>query len=54
MEPDSKLPSDDNKPSFFTNDDKNIKELSHKKNGVDNSFEPTSKKSHGSSNRTVH
>ena len=54
MEPDSKLPSDDNIPSFFSNDDKNIEELSHKKNGVTNSFEPTSKKSRGVSHRTVH
>jgi len=54
MEPDSKLPSDDNIPSFFSNDDKNIKELSHKKNDVTNSFESTSKKSRGTSNRTVH
>jgi len=54
MEPDSKLPSDDNIPSFFSNDDKNIEELSHKKNGIDNSFESTSKKSQGTSNRTVH
>ena len=54
MEPDSKLPSDDNIPSFFSNDDKNIKKLSHKKNDVTNSFEPTSKKSRETSNRTVH
>ena len=54
MEPDSKLPSDDNIPSFFSNDDKNIEELSHKKNDVANSFKPTSKKSRGASNRTVH
>ena len=54
MEPDSKLPSDDNIPSFFSNDDKNIEELSHKKNDVDNSFKSTSKKSRGASNRTVH
>jgi len=43
MESDSKLPSDDNVPSFFSNNDKNIEELSHKKNNVTNSFEPTSK-----------
>ena len=54
MEPDSKLPSDDNVPSFFSNNDKNIEESSHKKNEITNSFEPTSKKSHGTSNRTVH
>ena len=54
MEPDSKLPSDDNIPSFFSNDDKNVKELSHKKNDVTNSFESTSKKSQRTSNRTVH
>jgi len=54
MEPDSKLPSDDNIPNFFSNDDKNIEELSHKKNDVTNSFEHTSKKSRGTSNRTVH
>jgi len=54
MEPDSKLPSDDNIPSFFSNDNKNTEELSHKKNDVTNSFEPTSKKSQGASNRTVH
>jgi len=54
MESDSKLPSDDNVPSFFSNNDKNIEELSHKKNEITNSFEPTSKKSHGTSNRTVH
>jgi len=53
MEPDSKLPSDDNIPSFFSNDDKNVKELSHKKNDVTNSFESTSKKSQRTSNRTV-
>ena len=47
MEPDSKLPSDDNIPSFFSNDDKNIEKLSHKKNDITNSFESTSKKSHG-------
>ena len=34
MEPDSKLPSDNNIPSFFSNNDKNIKKLSHKKNDV--------------------
>ena len=54
MEPDSKLPSDGNVPSFFSNNDKNIEESSHKKNEITNSFEPTSKKSHGTSNRTVH
>jgi len=54
MEPDSKLPADDNMPSFFSNNDKNTEELSHKKNDVTNSFEPTSKKSRGTSNRTVH
>ena len=54
MESDSKLPSDDNVPSFFSNNDKNIEELSHKKNDITNSFEPTSKKSQGTSNRTVH
>jgi len=54
MEPDSKPPSDDNVPSFFSNNDKNIEELSHKKNDITNSFEPTSKKSQGTSNRTVH
>ena len=43
MEPDSKLPSDDNVPSFFSNNDKNIEESSHKKNEITNSFEPTSK-----------
>jgi len=54
MEPDSKLPSDDNIPSFFSDDDKNIEKLSHKKNDITNSFESTSKKSRGPSNRTVH
>ena len=54
MEPDSKLPSDDNTPSFFSNDDKNIEKLSHKKNDITNSFESTSKKSQRTSNRTVH
>jgi len=54
MEPDSKLPSDDNIPSFFSNDDKNIEELSHKKNDITNSFESTSKKSQRRSNLTVH
>jgi len=54
MEPDSKLPSDDNIPSFFSNNDKNIEELSHKKKDVDNSFKPTSKKSRGVSNLTIH
>ena len=54
MEPDSKLPSDDNIPSFFSNNDKNIEELSHKKNDVANSFKPTSKKSRGASNLTIH
>ncbi len=54
MEPDSKLPSDDNIPSFFSNDDKNIEELSRKKNDAADSFEPTPKKSRGVSNRTVH
>jgi len=54
MEPDSKLPADDNIPSFFSNDDKNVKELSHKKNDITNSFESTSKKSQRTSNLTVH
>jgi len=54
MESESKLPSDDNIPSFFSNDDKNIEESSHKKNDVTDSFEPKSKKSRGTSNRTVH
>jgi len=42
MESDSNLPSDDNVPSFFSNNDKNIEELSHKKNDITNSFEPIS------------
>jgi len=54
MEPDSKSPSDDNVPSFFSNDDKNIEELSYKKNDKTNSFEPTAKKPRVTSNRTVH
>jgi len=54
MEPDSKLPANDNIPSFFSNADKNIEELSHKKNDITNSFESTSKKSRGTSNQTVH
>jgi len=54
MEPDSKLPSDDNIPSFFSNDDKNIEKLSHKKNNTTNSFESTAKKSQGTSNLTIH
>jgi len=54
MEPDSKLPSDDNIPSFFSNDDKNIEELSHKKKDIDNSSESIAKKSQVTSNRTVH
>jgi len=54
MEPDSKLPSDDNIPNFFSNDDKNIEELSHKKNDVTNSLESKPKKSQVVSNRTVH
>jgi len=36
MEPNSKSPSDDNVPSFFSNDDKNIEGLSHKKNNITN------------------
>ena len=54
MESDSKLPSNDNVPSFFSNNNKNTEELSHKKNDITNSFEPRSKKSQGTSNRTVH
>ena len=54
MSPDSKLPSHDNIPSFFSNNDKNIEELSHKKNDIANSFKPTSKKSRGVSNLTIH
>ena len=54
MEPDSKLPTDDNVPSFFSNNDINIEESSHKKNDKTNSFEPTAKKPQVTSNRTVH
>ena len=54
MEPDSKLPSDDNVPSFFSNDDKNTEESSHAKNDKTNSFEQPLKKSQRTSNQILH
>jgi len=54
VEHDSKSLSNDNVPSFFSSNDKNIEELSYKKNDKTNSFEPTAKKPRVTSNRTVH
>ena len=54
MDPDSKSYSDDTIPSFFSTDDKNTKESSHKKNDEIHSFESSSKIPQGAPNRTIH
>ena len=54
MESDSKSPSNDNVPSFFSNNDKNSKGLSDKKNDKMNSFEPSHEIPRRRSNQTVH
>ncbi len=54
MDSDSKPLSDDNIPSFFSTDDKNIKEPSHKKNDKTHLFEPPSEIPQKTPNRTIH
>ena len=54
MDPDSKSYSDDTIPSFFSTDDENTKEPSHKKNDEIHSFESSSKIPQGAPNRTIH
>ena len=54
MEPDSKLPSEDNVPSFFSDDDKNTGKSSDKKNDEINSPKPSPETSRRRTNLTVH
>jgi protein-disulfide isomerase len=54
MKSDPKSISDDNVPSFFSNDDKNTEESSHAKNDKTNSFEQPLKKSQRTSNQILH
>ena len=54
MDYDSKLPSEDNTPSFFSNDDRNTRELSTKKNDEMNSTKPSHETSRRKANLTIH
>ena len=54
MEPDSKLPSEDNVPSFFSNDDKNTGKSPDKKNDEMNLSKPSPETSQRRTNLTVH
>ena len=54
MNPGSKSHSDDNIPSFFSTDDENTEESSHKKNDKTHSFESPSEIPQGRPNRTIH
>ena len=54
MDFDSKLPSEDNTPSFFSNDDRNTRELSTKKNDEMNSTKPSHETSRRKANLTIH
>ena len=54
MEPGSKLPSEDNVPSFFSNDDKNTGKSPDKKNDEVNLSKPSHETSRRRTNLTVH
>ena len=54
MEPDSKLPSEDNVTSFFSNDDRNTEKSSDKKNDEMNLSKQSPKTSPRRTNLTVH
>ena len=54
MEPDSKLPSEDNVPSFFSNNNRNTRKSPDKKNDEMNLSKPSSKTSPRRTNLTVH
>ena len=54
MDFDSKLPSEDSVPSFFSNDDRNTGELSTKKNDETNSSKPSHETSRRKANLTIH
>ena len=54
MESDSKPATDDNTPSFFSNDNGNVEETSHKKNDRMELSESSSKTSRRTSNLTIH
>ena len=54
MEPDSKLPSEDNVPSFFSNDDRNAGKSPDKKNDEMNLSKPSPETSRRRTNLTVH
>ena len=54
MDSDSKLPSEDNVPSFFSNNDKNAGKSPDKKNGEVNLSKPSPETSRRKTNLTVH
>ena len=54
MDPNSKLPSEDNVPSFFSNDDRNTGKPHDKKNDKINLSKPSSETSQRRTNLTVH
>ena len=54
MDSDSKLPSEDSTPSFFSNGDRNTEKLSDKKNAEMNSSKQSPETSHRRANLTVH
>ena len=54
MDYNSKLPSEDNRPSFFSNDDRNTRELSTKKNDETNSSKSSHETSRRKANLTIH
>ena len=54
MDSDSKLPSEDSVPRFFSNDDGNTRELSTKKNDEMNSSKPSHETSRRKANLTIH
>ena len=54
MEPDSKLPSEDNVPSFFSNNNRNTGKSPDKKNDEMNLFKPSPETSPRRTNLTVH
>ena len=54
MDSDSKLPSEDNVPSFFSNDDKNTGKSPDKKNDEINLSKPSPETSRRKTNLTVH
>ena len=54
MDPNSKLPSEDNVPSFFSNDDRNTGKPHDKKNDEINLSKPSSETSQRRTNLTVH